>query len=101
MIHVIQVIFCIFLQKNVPVKRHNGNQLKYIPGQLITIPAKGKVPKNYRISDIREAQNRKQFETGGLASLLELKVNPRVMLTTNIKIEDRSINGPSIGKWEL
>ena len=101
MIHVIQVIFCIFLQKNVPVKRHNDKQLKHIPGQLITIPAKGKVPRNSKVSAIREAQNRKQSETGGLASLLELKVNPRVMLTTNIKIEDRSISGPSMGKWEL
>ena len=42
--------------------------------------------------EIREAQNRKQSETGGLASLLELKVNFRVMLTANINIEDRLIN---------
>ena len=79
--------------ENARVKRHNHNQLKHIPGQLITILAKNDVPKNSKISDIREAQNRKQSETGGLASLLELKVNVRVMLTTNINIEDRLING--------
>ena len=56
--------------KNAPVKRHNDNQLKHIPQQLITIPAKDEVPKNSKISDIRKAQNRKQSETGGLASLL-------------------------------
>ena len=87
MIHIIQVTFCIFLQKMSQLK-DNDNQLKHIPGQLITIPAKDEVPKNSKISDIREAQNRKQSETGGLASLIELKVNARVMLTTNINIED-------------
>ena len=62
---------------NAPVKRHDDNRLKHIPGQLITIPAKDEVPKNSKISDIKEAQNRKQSETGGLASLLKLKVNAR------------------------
>ena len=79
-------------EENVAVKRHNDNQLKHITGQLITLPAKDEVPKNSKISDIREAQNRKQSETDGLASLIELKVNARVMLTTNINIEDRLIN---------
>ena len=79
--------------ENAPIKRHNDNQLKHIPEQLIIIPAKDEVPKNSKTSDIREAQNRKQSETGGLASLLELKANVRVMLTTNINIEDRLING--------
>ena len=46
--------------ENAPVKRHNDNQLKHIPGALITLPAKGEVPKNSKISDIRVAQNRKQ-----------------------------------------
>ena len=77
--------------ENAPVKRHNDNQLKHILGQLVTIPAKDEVPKNSKISDIKEAQNRKQSETGGVASLLELKVNARVMLTTNINIKDRLI----------
>ena len=37
---------------------------------------------------MRQAQNRKQSETGDLASLLELKDNARVMLTTNTDVED-------------
>ena len=56
--------------ENAPVKRYNGNQLKHIPGHLIIIPAKDEVPKNSKISDIREAQNWKQSETGGLVSKL-------------------------------
>ena len=67
--------------------------MKQIPRQLITIPAKDEIPKNSKISDIREAQNRKQSETGGLKSSLEIKVNARVKLTTNINIIDQLING--------
>ena len=67
--------------------------MKQIPRQLITIPAKDEVPKNSKISDIREAQNRKQSKTGGLKSSLEIKVNARVKLTTNINIIDQLING--------
>ena len=39
------------------------------------------------------AQNRKQSETGDLARLLTLKLESRVMLTVNIDIQDRLING--------
>ena len=67
--------------------------MKHIPGKLITIPAKDEVSKNSKISNVTEAQNRKTSETGGLASILELKINARVMLTTNINSEDRLING--------
>ena len=59
----------------------------------MTIPAKDEFPKNSNISDIREAQYREQSETSGLASLLELKINARIMSTTNTTIEDRLING--------
>ena len=67
--------------------------MKQIPRQLIAIPAKDEVPKNSKISDIREAQNWKQSETGGLKSSLKIKVNARVKLTTNINIIDQLING--------
>ena len=79
--------------ENSSVKRHNENRLKYIPGKLITIPAKDEISKNSKISDVREAQYRTTTETGGLASILELKSNFRVMLTTNINIKDQLING--------
>ena len=45
------------------------------------------------LRDVREAQTRKQSVTGSLASILKLKINARVMLTTNINIEDGLING--------
>ena len=80
--------------ENAPVKRHNDNRLKHIPGKLITITAKDEVPKNSKNSDVREAQNRKMSETGSLVSVLKLKINARFILTTNINTEDRLINGP-------
>ena len=40
--------------------------MKHIPGKLITIPAKDEVPKNSKISDVREAQ---MSETVGLINV--------------------------------
>ena len=37
--------------------------------------------------------NRNQMETSGLARILELKVNARVMLTSNIDVLDKLSNG--------
>ena len=79
--------------ENVPVTRHNNNQLKQISGELVKIQAKDQLPKNCDISDAKQAQKQKQSETGGLAYSLELKINARVMLATNMNIEDRLING--------
>ena len=53
--------------ENAPVTRHNNNQLKQIPGELVKIQAKDQLPKNCDISDAKQAQKRKQSETGGLA----------------------------------
>lgn len=56
------------------------------------MPSKDEVLKNCNASDMSEVQNRKQSETGGLAILLKLKVNARVIITTNIDNADRLIN---------
>ena len=74
------------------MKFHNV-MLSKLPTTLISIQAEDELPKNCRNSDIIEAQNRRQSETGGLALLLDLKVDARVMITTNIDITDRLING--------
>ena len=47
------------------------------------------LPKNVQMSIITKALNRSQMETGGLARLLELKVEARVMLTSNIDVADK------------
>ena len=48
--------------------------------------------KNRKFSDIFEIQNRKQSDTGGLALLLKVKIDTRVMITTNIDVSDRLVN---------
>ena len=42
------------------------------------------LPNNVQPSVIYKVLNRNQMETGGFARILELKVNARVMLTSNI-----------------
>ena len=37
--------------------------------------------------------NRNQSETGGLAGVLDIILNARVMLTVNIDLQDRLVNG--------
>lgn len=82
----------IFAENN-PVQAHNMKMLNTISSSLVTIPAIDDIPKNCKVADIEEAQNRRQSETGGLALLLHVKVEARVMITTNIDISDRLING--------
>ena len=57
------------------------------------IPAIDELPKNVQTTVINKALNRNQSETGGLAGLFNIKINARVMLTVNIDIADRLING--------
>ena len=81
--------------ENIPVNAHNRTFLENLPGQLHQIESIDDIPCNctYPQEVIAAAQNRKQTDTGGLAKVLELKVGARIMLTVNIDIEDRLING--------
>ena len=74
--------------KNAPVTRQHNNQLEHIPGELVKLQAKDKLPQNCDISDAKQTQNRKLPETGGLSYFLELKINAMVTLTTSITTED-------------
>lgn len=78
--------------ENVPVKGHNDNQLKQMPRKLITIPAKDKVPKNSKISDVRETKSRIVRDWWPCIITLT-EINASLMLTTNINTWDQLING--------
>ena len=45
------------------------------------------------MSDIQKALNRNQSETVGLTGIFEAKLSSKVMVTTNIDIDDRLITG--------
>ena len=68
--------------------------------RLISIPSKDHIPKNCNVSDVLQAWNRKQSETGRLAVLLKVKVNARVMIAADIDLSDRFVNG-QIGTVKL
>ena len=68
------------------------NQLAGLPIEIEVIDI---VPSNcgFTESDIIAAQNRKPSETGGLVKCLKLKLEAKVMLTVNLDVQDRLING--------
>ena len=79
--------------ENRPVLQHNQGMLDKLDGMSFLIPAIDEIPKNATDRLVQEAQNRKQSETGGLALNLTLKLCAKVMLTVNIDISDKLING--------
>ena len=46
----------------------------------------GKYPKNIPDQKVMEVSNRNQRETGGLAGVLDIKLNSRVILTVHIDL---------------
>ena len=79
--------------ENAPVNQHNTFMLNNVNNPLFCLSAIYILPKNVHASVINKALNRTQIETGGLARLLELKVEARVMLTSNIDVADKLSNG--------
>ena len=79
--------------ENAPVNEHNESKLETIPSQLYILKAKDQYPKNVNKQDIDRVLARGRSETCGLDTEIHIKEGARVMLTTNINIQDRLING--------
>jgi ATP-dependent exoDNAse (exonuclease V) alpha subunit len=79
--------------ENTPVDDHNKKKLEEIPGFMYILKAKDKYPPNVQKQDIDRVLARGRSETGGLDYEICVKEGARVMLTTNICIPDRLING--------
>ena len=81
--------------ENKPVKNHNETHLNNLNAQLVVINAIDEFPKNIVLSEsqIESIKQRKISETGNLESCLKLKIGAHVMLTSNIDIDDRLVNG--------
>ena len=79
--------------ENAPVDEHNERKLETIQTQLYILKAKDQYPKNVNKQDIDRVLARGRSETCGLDSDIHIKEGARVMLTTNINIQDRLISG--------
>ena len=79
--------------ENVPVEQHNTRKLDAISKPLLRVRAKDQFPKNVSKQDIERVLTRGRSETGGLDYEFHIKESARVMLTANIDIADRLING--------
>ena len=66
--------------------------LDKVESQFITVPAINILPKDCNIN-VESLQKRRLNETGNLVSLLKLKVGAQIMLTKNIDIDDKLVNG--------
>ena len=67
--------------------------LASVPNTLVTILALDNYPTGTTEKTIVSVQEKKHSETGGLLYKLDLKVGCRVIMTTNVDIDDRLING--------
>ena len=78
-----------------PAKEHNETQLNTLDTQLILIDATDEIPKDIVLSQslIDAIKQRKMSETRNLESQLKLKIGAQVMLTSNLNIDDRLVNG--------
>ena len=79
--------------ENAPVDQHNNEHLQSLRTPLHRLKATDQYPPNVSKQDIDRVLARGRSETGGLDSEILVKENCRVMLTTNIDINDRLING--------
>ena len=80
-------------EENKPVDAHNKKMLDSINGKLVTIIAHDMYPTHVSDIDINKALERGRCPNAGLDNNIELKVAARVMLTTNVDVEDLLING--------
>ena len=79
--------------ENQPVNQYNVTRLNQIPVQQYILTAIDQYPPHVSKQDIDRVLARSRSETGGLDYQISIKEGCRVMLTTNIDIADRLING--------
>ena len=80
--------------ENANASKHNHQNLQSISGDLYTVTvAVDHLPKNVLNHELNEVPSGNQKETDGLAQILEVQVAARVMLTVDIDLQKRLVNG--------
>ena len=80
--------------ENAFVNVYNQKMLEALNNEMFVVPVINMLPINIAASQrIKEVLDRNQTDSGGLASVIKIKVNSRVMLTVNLDLSDRPVNG--------
>ena len=79
--------------ENTFVNVHKQKMLEVINDEMCVVPPIDILPKSITYKRIKEALDQNQTDTGGHASVIKIKVNSRVMLTVNVDLSDRLVNG--------
>ena len=81
--------------ENKPAKEHNETQLNTLDTQIMLIDTIDEIHKDIVLSQSQTdtIKQRKMSETGNFESQLKLKVGVQVMLTSNLDIDNRLVNG--------
>ena len=85
--------------ENEPADKYNDSKLEMIERPLVTLIAHDEYPAMASQHDVQKALSRNRSETGGLDYKIKLKQDARVMLMTNLNIEDCLING-QMGQYQ-
>ena len=79
--------------ENANANSYSQAMLESIDNLIYYIKAIDNLPKNVSIQKINKVLYWNQSETDGLAGILKIKIKARVMLTVNIDLQDRLVNG--------
>ena len=79
--------------ENAAVDEYNIDRLAQIQSPQYVLEASDQFPPCLRKQDIQRVLSKGRSETRGLDTKIVIKENARVMLTTNVDISDRLING--------
>ena len=80
--------------ENAPVDENNNKHLQQLSGPVYTLEVVDQYPSNLAEQDIDKVLSKGRSENGGLDAEIQVKKkNARVMLTVNVDINDRLING--------
>ena len=79
--------------EHMPKENYNNNKLNDISHNIFTINSLDQIPQDAPDETVGFLKLMPQSQTGGLSQHLVLKKGARVMVTCNIDIKDRLING--------